>query len=155
VNWQAGDVARATPLPVGYAPTLADDSGRRALLCPESGRILLRYRVGHNLSFHIERSPVTGGVWLDKGEWEALKSVGLHSQMHLIFTAHYQARIRSEDLDHLLEKTFRERIGADDFLKIQEIRRWINHHEKKRELLCYLMENLHKPTEPTTASRRL
>jgi hypothetical protein len=57
---------------------LQDDSTRRALICPESGRLLLRYRVGHGFQFHIDRSPVTGGVWLDKGEWEALKSRGLH-----------------------------------------------------------------------------
>src|SRR5215470_11034366 len=47
-------------------PVAADDSSRRALICPESGRLLLRYRVGHGLPFHIERSPATGGVWLDK-----------------------------------------------------------------------------------------
>ena len=55
-----------------------NDSRQRALICPESGRLLLRYRVGHGLQFHIDRSPATGGVWLDKGEWEALKSKGLH-----------------------------------------------------------------------------
>ena len=56
-------------------PVVPDDSRQRALVCPESGRLLLRYRVGHGLQFHIDRSPTTGGVWLDKGEWEALKSV--------------------------------------------------------------------------------
>src|SRR5262249_27471107 len=53
----------------GTIPVVQDDSNRPALICPESGRLLLRYRVGHGLNFHIDRSPATGGVWLDKGEW--------------------------------------------------------------------------------------
>ena len=81
----------------GGAPVLQDDSSQRALICPESGRLLLRYRVGHGLRFHIDRSPATGGVWLDKGEWEALKSKGLHVSLHLIFTAAYQRQIRSAE----------------------------------------------------------
>src|SRR6266478_3070301 len=48
------------------APAVQDDSRQRALICPESGRLLLRYRVGHGLQFHIDRGPATGGVWLDK-----------------------------------------------------------------------------------------
>ncbi len=39
--------------PEGSAAVLQDDSRQRALICPESGRLLLRYRVGHGLPFHI------------------------------------------------------------------------------------------------------
>src|SRR5271157_1471890 len=83
--------------PAGPLPVLADDSRQRALVCPESGCLLLRYRVGHGLPFHIDRSPATGGVWLDKGEWEALKSKGLHASLHLIFTSAYQRQIRTTE----------------------------------------------------------
>ena len=93
----------------------------RATICPESGRLLSRYQVGHGLAFHIEHSPVTGGVWLDKGEWEALKSKGLHFTMNLIFTDSYQpAKVRSSEYAQELKETFRNRIGAADFDKVSE-----------------------------------
>jgi len=88
--------------PNANAAVAADDSARRALICPESGRLLLRYRVGHGLPFHVDRSPATGGVWLDKGEWEALKNKGLHISLHLIFTAAYQRQVRSTEYDQSL-----------------------------------------------------
>jgi Zn-finger nucleic acid-binding protein len=124
------------------APMLPDDSGRRALICPESGRLLLRYRVGHGLQFHIDRSPATGGVWLDKGEWEALKSKGLHSSLHLIFTASYQRHVRSSEYDESLKETFRDRIGAQDFAKVAEFGSWLTSHPKRRDICCYLMDNV-------------
>ncbi len=124
-----------------------DDSTRRALVCPESGRLLLRYRVGHGLPFHIERSPATGGVWLDKGEWEALKSKGLHTSLHLIFTAAYQRQVLSAEYDQSLTETFRDRIGAEDFTKVVEFGIWLANHPKRRDICCYLLDNAEQATE--------
>src|SRR5258708_476799 len=63
--------SQVRPLPDGYEPEVADDTSRPALLCPESGCLLVRFHVGHGLKFQIDRSPKTGGVWLDAGEWDA------------------------------------------------------------------------------------
>ena len=112
-------------VPAHPTPELVDDSEQRALICPESGRLLLRYRVGHGLQFHLDRSPATGGVWLGRGEWEALKSKGLHTEMHLIFTAAYQRNIRSEQYGQRMEQTFRDRIGEPDFPRVVEIKKWV------------------------------
>ena len=89
-HWRERQPEETSPPEEAPVPELQDDSGRRTLICPESGRLLLRYRVGHGLPFHLDRSPVTGGVWLDKGEWEALRSRHLHTTLHQIFTAPYQ-----------------------------------------------------------------
>ncbi len=147
LNWQQNG-GKANPLPSGEPPPSVDDSGRRALLCPESGRLLLRYRVSHDLPFQIDRSPFTGGAWLDKGEWEVLKSRALHNQMHLIFTSQYQARIRAAEFARTLEDTFRKRIGAEDFIRVQEIREWMSSHPQKRDILCYLNDSLGRSAEP-------
>ena len=120
---------------------------RQALICPESGRLLIRYRVGHGLQFHIDRSPVTGGVWLDKGEWEALKSKGLHVSLNLIFTSFYQRQVRSDGYAQQLTETFRNRIGDADFQKVAEFGAWLAHHPKHRDICCYLMDNLEQNTE--------
>src|SRR5262249_48684419 len=138
---------RQEPLPDGYKPMLADDSKQRALICPESGRLLIRYRVGHGLSFHVDLSPVTGGVWLDKGEWEALKSQGLHRELNHIFTASYQREIRSAEYEEALQQKFAERIGFDDFRKVAAFKSWLATHPKQKDICCYLMHNLEKREE--------
>lgn len=135
------------PSAIANPPVAVDDSARRALVCPESGRLLLRYRVGHGLPFHIERSPATGGVWLGKGEWEALKSKGLHTSLHLIFTAAYQRQVRSVEYDQSLKETFRERIGAGDFSRVAEFATWLANHPKRRDICCYLLDNAEQATE--------
>src|ERR1700722_5261248 len=82
LRWKNTHSGAAAPVPDRNPPVVADDSTQPARLCPESGRVLIRYRVGHGLPFHVDRSPETGGIWLDRGEWEALKSKGLHTELN-------------------------------------------------------------------------
>ena len=149
--WKERQPPAAGATPVGSAPAVQDDSRQRALICPESGRLLLRYRVGHGLRFHVDRSPTTGGVWLDKGEWEALKSKGLHVALHLIFTAAYQRQIRSEEYVEKMTETFRQRIGVADFAKVAEFGAWLAQHPRRRDICCYLLDNLETGSEMTGA----
>lgn len=133
--------------PQNYAPAPADDSKRRALICPESGRVLLRYKVGHGLNFHIDRSPATGSVWLDQGEWEALKSKNLHTHIHEIFTASYQKQIRSTEYEQSIEDSFKERIGKD-FGRVEEFKNWLVEHPRRREIFSYLLNYHEQPADP-------
>jgi Zn-finger nucleic acid-binding protein len=110
------------------------------LLCPETGCVLVRFSVGQGLRFQIERSPKSGGVWLDAGEWEALKSRELHSELHLIFTAPYQKRIRTELFRAQLNERFKSRIGDADFEKAGEIKSWILQHPKRRDIVAFLID---------------
>jgi hypothetical protein len=148
LNWKEHQPEIQIPAPDESLPTPADEPKHKALLCPESGRLLLRYRVGHGLPFHIARSPATGGVWLEKGEWEALKSKGLHVSLHLIFTAAYQRQIRSAVYTQKLTDTFRDRIGAEDFAKVNEFAIWLTNHSKARDICCYLLDQLDQKTQP-------
>lgn len=141
VNWREHHLDEIAPAPQQYTPETTDDSKRRAYICPESGRVLLRYKVGHGLNFHIDRSPVSGGVWLDKGEWEALKSKGLHTQMHLIFTASYQRQVRTAEYDQTIEDNFKNRIGALAFDKVIQFRDWLTTQPKRREIVSYLLSH--------------
>ena len=128
--------------PNGYVPVLTDDSRQRALICPESGRVLIRFRVGHGLKFHVDHSPETGGIWLDRGEWEALKSVGIHAELNLVFSASYQRQIRTEDHEEALDRRFRDRIGHGDFEKVALFKRWLADHPKRAHIRSYLLYNL-------------
>jgi Zn-finger nucleic acid-binding protein len=149
------DWRQANPQPAACARTVnaadpADDSSRPALLCPESGRVLLRYRVGHGLRFHVDQSPATGGMWLDAGEWEALKSKGLHSELNMICTESYQRQIRNEEHRAATEQSFRERIGTADFQKVAEFRNWMLEHPRRRDILQYITydEDTHEGAKP-------
>jgi Zn-finger nucleic acid-binding protein len=150
--WKEKHPEAAKTPPGPPAPVIQDDSRQRALICPESGRLLIRYRVGHGLPFHIEHSPATGGVWLDKGEWEALKSKGLHVSMNLIFTSSYQRQVRSTEYVQELTDTFRDRIGAADFQKVEEFAVWLLRHPRRRDICCYLVDNVEQKTEAAAIS---
>lgn len=119
--------------------TPVEDAKRRILVCPESGRLLIRYKVGHGLKFRVDLSPDTGGIWLDRGKWEALKSKGLHVRLNEVFTAAYQREIRAKDHEERLEEMFRRRIGPADCEKVILFKRWLVQHEKRRRILCYLL----------------
>jgi Zn-finger nucleic acid-binding protein len=147
LTWREQHKGEQNPQPSGCIPELADDSKRPALICPESGRLLIRYRVGRGLNFHVDLSPITGGVWLDKGEWEALKSKGLHSELNFIFTASYQRQIRNADYEETLDRTFGARIGTEDFQKVTAFKSWLAAHPKRRDICCYLMHDLEREGE--------
>lgn len=132
------------PQPPGtdYALLPEDDTDQRTLICPESGHLLIRYRVGHGLKFHIDLSPETGSIWLDRGEWEALKSKGLHLELNYIFTASYQRRVRLEEHEEALDRSFRQRIGPEDFVKVAAFKRWLAGHPKRRHIRSYLFDRI-------------
>lgn len=138
--WMERHRSKVRSLPADYTPQASTDALQRALICPESGCILIRYRVGHGLSFQIDRSPRTGGVWLDAGEWDALKKLGLHDELHLIFTAPYQRDVRTELSNQRLREQFQRRIGEADFERAAQFKRWIQQHPSHRDILAYLLD---------------
>jgi Zn-finger nucleic acid-binding protein len=147
LTWKESHPTAPGAVPAGSAPEPADDSKRRALVCPESGRLLIRYKVGRGLNFQIDVSPVTGGIWLDQGEWEALKSKGLHAQLNHIFTASYQRDVRSAEYEQKLTQAFAERIGPADFEKVDAFKTWLAKHPKARDICVYLQHNLEEKAE--------
>ena len=143
-QWKAQQPASTASTPSGqnHSIPVTPDPKRTALICPESGVVMLRYKAGQGLPFHIDRSPATGGVWLDKGEWQALKQRGLHVDLNLIFTASYQRDLRSAEYAQSLEKVFQDRIGQPDFQRVAEFKQWMTRHPKHRDIMCYLSDKL-------------
>lgn len=127
--------------PAGGAPPVSehDDAVK---ICPESGMLMTRYRVGHGLPFRIDRS-VTGGIWLDAGEWEALKAGGLHRNLHLVFTAPWQKAIRDSEGAVQYETRLRERLGDEFFERLVSIRDEIRGHPSGAEALAFLQRDPH------------
>lgn len=140
LDWLQKQGAPIKPLPESYQPETVPDSDRPALICPESGTILTRYRVGHGLDFQIDHSYLTGGIWLDKGEWEALKSKGLHDHLTMIFTASYQHKVRDETAAERHREFLSQRLGTDGLNKLDEFRTWVGNHPDRRLIVRELIE---------------
>ncbi|MEK7723973.1 MAG: zf-TFIIB domain-containing protein, partial [Acidobacteriota bacterium] len=77
-----------------------------ARLCPECRRILVKYKVGQNIPFLIDRCGQCAGIWLDKGEWEILKRRNLHDDLQKIFTDHWQEEVKKGETRTNLAKMY-------------------------------------------------
>lgn len=117
-------------------PIQPSDS-QHAKLCPHCRRIMLRYKVGHGLSFTVDQCGSCNGVWLDADEWEALKQRNLHDEIHLIFSAAWQSQIRKDRGRKMLCDIYTERFGID-YEKVKQIKVWLNNHPEKVHILNYL-----------------
>lgn len=106
-------------------------------LCPESGTVMTRYRVGHGQPFRVERSH-TGGIWLDGGEWEALCGGHLQKSIHLIFTAPWQKAVRQQELNAMQLAQLQERLGAGLLERLQALRQELSEHPQRSAALAFL-----------------
>jgi hypothetical protein len=100
---------------------------------------MTRYRVGEGFSFRIDRSP-NGGIWLDRGEWEALKSRNFHDELLFIFTNQWQSEIIRKEQIEALRTQFRERLGDDTYERAVEFKQWLRQQPDPRTILCFLKD---------------
>ena len=106
-------------------------------ICPETGTLMTRYRVGHGMPFRVDRS-ITGGVWLDAGEWDALHAGGIHHNLHLVFTAPWQKAVISAEQTALYNERLRSRLGDDFYNELSALREKIWSHPSSAEVFAYL-----------------
>jgi Zn-finger nucleic acid-binding protein len=111
-----------------------------ARLCPKCSRILVKYKVGRNTAFQIDRCSNCAGVWLDADEWEALKNRNLHDDLQRIFTDHWQEGVSREETRKTLRGIYRSKFGESDYTKITEFKSWLDDQEKRSEILSYLRD---------------
>ncbi len=111
----------------------------RALLCPVTGSIMRKFRISAETNHRIDYSAAVGGIWLDRGEWELLKSEGLAGTLNNVVTQHWQNRIRQESTHSNFEAIYQARFGQQDYDQIKEIRAWLNSHPQRADLRSYLL----------------
>lgn len=111
-----------------------------ARLCPRCRRILVKYKIGRNIPFKIDRCGNCAGVWLDQNEWDTLKSRNLHDEINKIFTDHWQEEVEREETRKTLERIYRDKFGEGDYAKIKDFKSWVNAHEKGGEIIAYIRD---------------
>jgi Zn-finger nucleic acid-binding protein len=120
-------------------PPLTVSQTQDAKLCPECGRILIRYAVGHGTNFTLDHCGSCNGVWLDNNEWQALKGRNLHDEIHLIFSRDWQTQVRKEERKKHLESIYAQHFGKD-YDEIKRIRQWLDQHPERGRLLAFLTD---------------
>ncbi len=129
---QDADSAEATELSIS-----AQDS-KGVLICPETGCLMLKFKVANQLDCHVDFSSACAGLWLDAGEWDLLKQAGLMYQVNNIATEVWQSRLRKERAHSIFEEKYEKLFGEKDHQRLKELRAWLGEKEKAREMLAYL-----------------
>lgn len=112
--------------------------GEHARLCPECSRIMMRFRVGSGVEFYIDRCTDCGGLWLDNNEWKALEARKLHDDLHFVFSAAWQDRLREEEIAASREAWLIKQLGEERYQHLKETREWLQTHPHREALLAYL-----------------
>lgn len=127
-------------LPASESAEMTIPEFELARLCPKDRRILIKYKVGRNLSFSIDRCGNCGGVWLDDTEWALLKERNLHDELNKFFTDHWQDEVQREETRKTLEQIYKEKFGEVDYTKIKDFKVWMNDHEKSGEIMAFIRD---------------
>ena len=112
-----------------------------ARVCPNCKRILLKYKVGHETGFMLDRCNDCGGMWFDRDEWETLKERNLHDDLQEIFLDSWQEDVRRKETQLRLEQIYREKFGAEDYDKIKTFKDWLDRHNRKNEIRAFLNDD--------------
>lgn len=144
--WQEHQVDRQAPVQVAVLPL---SLGRpfppppldnRAALCPECHSYLARGRI--NLgggSFYIERCPSCQGTWCDRGEWEVLQDLQLHTHLEYVFSTEWQAQIRQLETEARERQAMLEKLGPELAERVFELTERLEKHPHGDFGVAYLM----------------
>ncbi len=119
---------------------VVEDVGK-AKLCPKCSRLMTKFQIGAESNNKIELCSYCDEVWLDKGEWQLLKSQDNHTKLPSIFTDAWQRNIRIEKQKENLKEHYRQQLSPDDFDKLDVFKEWLDQHPNKHQLRQYLITN--------------
>ncbi len=110
-----------------------------ALLCPQTGSIMRKFRLTSQNSHRLDYSSRVGGIWLDKGEWELIKQDGLASSLNAVLTSQWQKNIRMNTAKDNFSALYEDKFGDDTYQKLKELRSWLDENPNKADLRAYLL----------------
>lgn len=130
---------RKEPLPAkpldDAAPQLRTDSLK---LCPESGHIMKRFKVFPNVDFHLDRCGHCNGIWFDSSEWDMLAAHNMQDKVNQFFTAPWQAKLHEKESHAKMDSIYKDKLGAEDYQRIQQIREWLDKNPRRAMLIAFL-----------------
>jgi len=114
------------------------DEAKQALLCPETGALMVKYRISKDSSHRIDLSPRANGIWLDKGEWALLKQEGLALSLNQIFSDPWQREIRLSSSQDMIEEIYRQKF-EDNYDELKRIKSWLHQQDNRAEMIAFII----------------
>lgn len=124
-----------------YKPAPLDT---RAALCPDCGCYLSRAKVGLRTPFYVERCGNCGGIWCDRGEWEVLSALGLHTHIEKLFSSDWQLKAREVDYARRERQATIEKLGEALAQQVFELAERLEKHPNGDFGVAYLMRRFEK-----------
>ncbi|WP_245614611.1 TFIIB-type zinc ribbon-containing protein [Leminorella grimontii] len=100
---------------------------------------MTKFRISKDTAHRLDLSARVNGIWLDKGEWELLKTHGLAGRLNTLFTDFWQRQVREAQADDRLDEMYRSLLGEDDYEKLKELRNWLKQHPQRERMRAFLL----------------
>lgn len=111
----------------------------RAALCPECTAYLARAKVSVKPPFYVERCPNCKGIWCDRGEWETLQTLTLHTVIDQMFSNDWQTRTREREQLAQERRATIDKLGSELAVQIFELAEILEKHPNGDFGVAYLM----------------
>lgn len=112
---------------------------KKALLCPVTGTIMNKFRISAQNDHRVDYSAAVGGLWLDRGEWELLKTEGLAGTLNAVVTKQWQHQIREQSTKQNFSDIYRDKFGEENYAQVKAFREWLQQQPQKADLRAYLL----------------
>lgn len=122
-------------------PAEIEDDSDRPLISPRSGRLMRKCRAGSGLGFRIDFDS-SSGFWLDRAEYDALRSHNLHDELHLICSPAYQRSLMHMETSRAEQKRFERTLGIEACERISAFADWISRERDHAVAMSYLMNRI-------------
>lgn len=116
----------------------------RAALCPECRCYLARAKVSLSKPFFIERCPNCNGIWCDRGEWEVLEKMGMHTAVEQLFSNEWQGRVRELTQAEQERRATIDKLGEDLAYRVFALAEALENHPNGDFGVAYLMRRFDK-----------
>lgn len=115
------------------------ESDTKAALCPQCSRFLSRSRIETQPAFYLERCPQCGGIWCDRGEWEILGQLGVRSQIEVLCSGEWQARLREKQQSDRQRQATIDKLGEELATQVFKLAEALKNHPNGDFGVAYLM----------------
>lgn len=132
-------ISQAIDIP--YKPAPLDAKGA---LCPDCGGFLSRAKVGSSTPFYVERCGNCGGIWCDRGEWDVLTAIGLHTRIEQLFSSDWQIKSREVDYARRERQATIDKLGEELAQQLFDLAERLEKHPNGDFGVAYLMRRFEK-----------
>ena len=111
---------------------------QHALICPKCARLMFKYRIDLDQQNRIDVCASCGEVWLDKGEWQLLKILGLYDKLPDIATDRWQKNLAQQYRKERHELRYKKLLGEANFYRAADFKMWLDEQNNKPDIVNYL-----------------